>query len=782
MTPAAQSCERWSMKRCAPELPALLLAPLLLAAWACKAPDVPANAARAETSPRPSEAPPVALMSAVPSLSPPPPTVRHDTADTLFGVRVEDPYRWLEPVNAPDVQKWVHAQSGYARQVLDALPTQAELTQRFTEILYLDAISPPEVRGGQQFYSRRYKTKEKSILMVRPVAGEKGSGEERALIDPNEMSPDGSVSLGDWFVSWDGKHVAYALRENNADESTLYVRDVASGKDSAVDVIPGAKYAGPSWTPDNAGFYYEWLPPPEGIEVSERPGRTELRYHALGSDPKNDPVIFPATLDPKTFLFGGVSRDGRWLFVGVQHGWNQTDLYVKDARKPRTPVRPLPSEKATLGADQRVAEYAKALGFEPFVVGKDAIFRVSWWDGAFYVRTNHEAPNYRVLKVKPGHFALNEWKEIVPESAAKLDDSSIIGGRLVLSYLKNAASAIELRDLDGKLLRGIDLPGVGSVGGVLGDPDRDEAYFSFTSFTVPSQIFKTSIASGATELWSEVELPIDTRNMVAEQTWYTSKDGTRVSMFVVHQKGIPLDGSHPTLLYGYGGFNIDMTPAFSALAAVWLEHGGVYAVPNLRGGGEYGEAWHRAGMGKNKQNVFDDFAGAAQHLVALGYTRPEKLAIYGGSNGGLLVGAAMTQHPELFGAVVCGVPLLDMVRYPLFGSGKTWIAEYGSPENADEFAALYAYSPYHHVQAGAKYPSLLMMAADSDDRVDPMHARKFTAAVQWSAQGEGQGSGKPALFRVEENAGHGGGDMVKKRVASSTDIVAFLLDQLGAKR
>jgi prolyl oligopeptidase len=753
------------MKRCAPELM------VLLGAFACRTPAPPD--APVEATPRQSEAPPELPTSDVSNLSPPPETARHDTADTLFGVRVEDPYRWLEPVSAPEVQTWVSEQSAYARRVLDALPTQAELARRFTEILYLDAISPPEVRGGQQFYTRRYKTKEKSILMVRPEGGE-----ERVLIDPNEMSPDGSVSLGGWFPSWDGKHLAYALRENNADEATLYLRDVASGKDSAVDVIPGAKYAGPSWTPDNAGFYYEWLPPPDGIEVSERPGRTELRYHALGSDPKSDPVIFPATLDPKTFLFGGVSRDGRWLFLGVQHGWNQTDLYVKDARKPRAAVRPLPADSQALGSDQRVARYAKALGFEPFVVGKDAIFRVSWWDGAFYVRTNLDAPNYRVLKVKPGHLALEDWVEIVPESAAKLDDSSIIGGRLVLSYLKNAASAIELRDLDGKLLRGVDLPGVGSTGGVLGDPDRDEAYFSFTSFTVPNQIYKTSIESGATELWSEVELPIDTRNMVAEQTWYTSKDGTRVSMFVVHQQGIPLDGSHPTLLYGYGGFNIDMTPAFSALAAVWLEHGGVYAVPNLRGGGEYGEAWHRAGMGKNKQNVFDDFAGAAEHLVKLGYTRPERLAIYGGSNGGLLVGAAMTQRPELFGAVVCGVPLLDMVRYPLFGSGKTWIAEYGSPENADEFAALYAYSPYHHVRQGVKYPPLLMMAADSDDRVDPMHARKFTAAVQWATRDSGQ----PALFRVEENAGHGGGDMVKKRVASSTDIVAFLLDQLGAGR
>lgn len=704
--------------------------------------------------------------------SPYPPTPRHDTQVTLHGVRVEDPYQWLEPVHAPEVKSWVEAQSAYARGILDAMPSQAALQRRFTDILYLDAVSAPEVRGDRHFYTRRYKTKEKSILMVRPP-----EGEERVLIDPNEMSADGSVSMGNWFVSWDGKQVAYTLHENNADEATLFVRDVDSGQDSKVDVIAGAKYAGPSWTPDNSGFYYEWLPTDQNVEVAERPGRTELRYHKLGTDPAEDTLVFPATLDPKTFLFGGVTRDGRWLMLGVQHGWNRTDMYVRDTQKPLAPVQlmaPDASEKLT--TDARVAAYAKELGFSPLVVGRDALFRVSFWDGAFYVRTNYEAPNYRVMKVKPGRFKLEDWREIVPESEAKLDDASIVGGHLVLSYLKNASSQLQVRDLTGKPVRQIELPGVGSTGGIVGDPDRDEAYFSFTSFTVPNEIYKTSIQRGSAELWAEIALPIDTSQMDVKQVWYDSKDGTRVSMFVVHKKNIPLDGSHPTLLYGYGGFNIDMTPAFSALAAVWLEHGGVYAVPNLRGGGEYGEAWHRAGMGRNKQNVFDDFNAAAEHLIKLGYTRPEKLGIYGGSNGGLLVGASMTQRPELFGAVVCGVPLLDMVRYHLFGSGKTWIAEYGSPEDPADFAALYAYSPYHHVKKGASYPALLMMAADSDDRVDPMHARKFTAAIQWATDGS-----RPALFRVEEHAGHGGGDMVKKRVASSADIVAFLLAQLDVK-
>ncbi len=755
--------------------------------------------ARQNTATAPAEALPVHdslphsdpdILSTYPA---PPASPRHPTESPVHGVVVSDPYRWLEPQTDPAVQSWVEAQSTHTRRILDALPHHASLTERFTELLYLDAVSPPIVRGGRYFYTRRLKTKEKALLMERssaprPVGARPGSASpgsasqdtaERTLIDPNAISADGSVALGGWFPSWDGKKLAYALRQNNADEATLYVRDVDSGKDSEVDVIDGAKYAGPTWTPDNLGFYYEWLPRDPDVSVADRPGRTELRYHRLGTDPREDTLIFPATLDPKTFLHGGVTRDGRWLFISVQRGWNQNDVYVREARNKPVPVSSLEAPAAAaptlVSTDARVAAYAKQLGFTPLAVGHDAIFRIDWHDGAFYIRTNLGAPNYRVLKTRTANSRVAEWKEIVPATNDKLDDSSIVGGRLVLNYLRNAASQIEVRSLDGKPMGQVGLPGLGSASGMVGEPDRDEAYFSYSSFTVPSQVYQTSISKGSVELWSEVDLPIDTSKMSVEQVWYNSKDGTRVSMFVVKPKGITLDGSHPTLLYGYGGFNIDMSPSFSSLTAVWLERGGIYAIPNLRGGGEYGEAWHRAGMGKNKQNTFDDFAAAAEHLIAQRYTTEEHLAIYGGSNGGLLVGAAMTQRPELFRAVVCGVPLLDMVRYHLFGSGKTWIAEYGSAEEAEQFATLYAYSPYHHVKQGAAYPALLMMAADSDDRVDPMHARKFTAAVQWAHQDPK----RPALFRVEDKAGHGGGDMVKKRVASATDIVAFLLDQLG---
>ncbi len=748
----------------------------------------------------------------MPAYPPPPPSPREDHTTTLHGIPVEDPYRWLEKAGAPNVQSWVNAQNAHARRVLDALPSQKELNERFSELLYFDAVSPPELRGNNEFYSRRFKSKEKPVLMVRSRASSAGNAgewsEERTLIDPNELRADGSLSLGNWYPSWDGKRLLYALRENNADEATLFVRDVASGKDSEIDEIPGAKYANPTWTPDNRGFYYEYLPSDPAISVAERPGRTEVRYHELGTDPAKDRVVFPATYDPETFLSGGVTRDGRWLVVSVQRGWNQNDVYVKDlsrraalnrsASNRAAPIKETPKPPSTaVSGQERARANAKELGFDTFVSGAPALFHLSWWNGAFYVHTNHDAPNYRILKVAPNQLALgpNQWREIVPETLAKLDDARVIGGSLVLNYLENASSRIQVHDLEGKLVRDVALPSIGSASGMVGDPDRDEAYYTFTSFTLPTQVYQTSVAQGTSRLWSQIQLPIDTSQMQVEQTWYASKDGTRVSMFVVHRAGIALDGSHPTLLYGYGGFNVDMTPAFSPLAVVWLEHGGVFAVPNLRGGGEYGEAWHRAGMGANKQNVFDDFAAAAEHLIAQGYTSSELLGIYGGSNGGLLVGASMVQHPELFRAVVCSVPLLDMVRFHLFGSGQTWVAEYGSPEDPAQFAVLYDYSPYHHVLPGVKYPALLMMAADSDDRVDPMHARKFTAAVQWAtAQGttsqgtmtqgtmtQGTASGRPSLFRVEEHAGHGGADLVKKRVGYNSDLIAFLLDQLRKK-
>jgi prolyl oligopeptidase len=378
------------------------------------------------------------------------------------------------------------------------------------------------------------------------------------------------------------------------------------------------------------------------------------------------------------------------------------------------------------------------------------------------------------MKVSAEAPAREKWKELVAEDDERvLDEIQIRGGHLIFSYLENAHSAMDVRKLDGTFVRKVELPTIGASFGMKGDPDRDEAYYSFMSFTTPRQIYKTSIKTGKTELWQEANVPIDASPYKVDQVWYESKDGTKVSMFLVHRKDIEMDGSTPFLLYGYGGFNVNMRPYFRSSIYPWLEAGGAYAVPNLRGGGEYGEEWHRDGMLENKQNVFDDFIAAAEHLISEGYTTSDRLAIAGGSNGGLLVGAAMTQRPDLFEAVICSVPLLDMVRYHKFGSGKTWMPEYGNPDKAEDFAYLHKYSPYHHVEKNTDYPAMLMLSADSDDRVDPMHARKFTAQVQYASS-----SAQPAIMRIEQNAGHGGGDMVKKYVEKYADQYAFLMQQL----
>ncbi len=685
--------------------------------------------------------PPLAATSKPPY----PATRRDDIVETIHGARVADPYRWLEDETRPEVKAWMDAQDALARARLETLPRRDQLAARLKELFYYDAIFAPTHRKGRYFYARKHADKEKTVVYWK--LGKDGA--EQVLFDPNTWSTDGSVGLGGWWPSRDGKYVAYAKKENNSDETTTYVRDVAAGKDLP-DVIAGTKYANVSWTPDGKGFYYTWVPPVGGpVTVADRPGFAELRFHALGADPAKDAVVHPATRNPQTFLGGNVSWDGRWLFAVVQHGWNATDVYVKDLKK---------GDKA----------------WRPLVAGVPAIFRVTAWKDRFYVHTNHEAPRYRVFAVDPKTPARAAWKELVPERDATLEGASIVGGKLVLTYLRDAASEIVVHDLAGKRLRQVDLPPLGTSKGIGGNPDEDTGYFAFTSFTQASVVYETSIESGAVKEWSRVTLPIDLSRIVAEQVRYPSKDGTEVTMFLLRRADAKPDGQRPVLLYGYGGFNVSLTPGFSSSRAVWLELGGMLAIPNLRGGGEYGEDWHKAGMGANKQNVFDDYIAAARWLIDRGWTNPQKLAIHGGSNGGLLVGAAMTQAPELFRAVVCSVPLLDMVRYHLFGSGKTWIPEYGSAEDPAQFKTLLAYSPYHRVQEGVAYPALLMMSADHDDRVDPMHARKLTALVQHATA-----SDRPVLLRIEKNAGHGGADLVRQQVESTADMYAFLIQQLG---
>jgi prolyl oligopeptidase len=672
----------------------------------------------------------------------PPSTRAEAVVDTLHGVAVEDPYRWLEDEKSPEVQAWMKAQDAFTRRYLEALPGRDALRQRFAELYYVESVSAPLVRGGRSFYVRTHQDKEKAVLYWR-----EGEGEERVLLDPNTWSADGTVSLGVWVPSWDGRKLAFARRPNAADEAILHVLDVDTGQWSEEDVIEGARYASPHWTPDNRAFYYEWLPTDPSLPVAERPGYTEWRLHTLGTSPGTDVVVHPRTGDPRTFLGGSLSRDGRYLFVYIVRGWSENDIWWR-----------------------RVEEK----DFRLLVQGEGARYSVEAWEDAFYVLTDEGAPRQRIFKVSPEAPARAAWRELVPEDPeASLQGASIVGGRLSLAYLKDSTTLLRLVTLEGEPVRSVRLPGVGAASNLLGLEDHDDAYFVFSSFTSPPRVYKTSVATGEVSLWAKVDLPLQPERYTVEQVFYPSRDGTRVPLFLVYREGLVRDGRRPTLLYGYGGFNVSLPPSFRSSIFPWLDAGGVYAVANLRGGGEYGKAWHEAGRLHRKQNVFDDFHAAAEHLVREGYTRPERLAIHGGSNGGLLVGAAMTQRPELYGAVVCAVPLLDMVRYHRFGSGQTWVPEYGSADEEADFRVLHAYSPYHRVRRGVRYPALLMMAADHDDRVDPMHARKFVARMQ------NAGHEAPALLRIEANAGHGGADQVARAIDASVDLYAFLFQVLG---
>ncbi len=675
------------------------------------------------------------------------PATRTDAiVDTVHGISLPDPYRWLEDEKSPEVQAWMTAQDEHTRAELARIPGRDQLAARLRELFYYDAISAPAHRKGRYFYTRKHANKEKTIVYWKQ--GE--NGDERVLFDPNQWSEDGTTGLGGWWPTHDGSLVAYSVKENNSDETTTKIFDVAAGKDLP-DTLTGTKYSGASWTPDGKGFYYTFVPPVDGkVTIAERPGFAEVRFHKVGTQQSTDPLVHPATGSAKTFIGGGISRDGHWLIVTIQHGWNSSDVVFKDARKKDAP-------------------------WVTLVKGADAIFNVDVWRDQLYVTTNDGAPRYRVFKVNPKQPDRSKWKEIIPQTDSTLQSVDIVGEHLAATYLRNAATEIELRNLDGKLVRKVELPPLGTSGGISGNPDEDTGYFGFTSFTEPSVIYKTSIKTGKVDEWARVTLPVDTSQLVTEQVFYPSKDGTKISMFVISKKGTVKNGKNPTILYGYGGFNVNMTPSFASSRAVWLERGGVYAIPNLRGGGEYGEDWHRAGMLLDKQNVFDDFIAAAELLIAEGWTSPAHLAISGGSNGGLLVGATVTQRPELFKAVVCAVPLLDMLRYHLSGSGKTWVPEYGSAEDPAQFKAIHAYSPYRRaIDAGpTKYPAVLFDSADHDDRVDPLHARKLAAALQANQAGNA-----PVLLRIERNAGHGGADMVKQQVERTADTLTFLFNQL----
>ena len=669
------------------------------------------------------------------TVPPPPPTEVREVVDTLHGVDVPDPYRWLEDQEAPETRAWIDAQNAYTDTVLGALPGRDRLRNVAAAVLEREAVGLPNERGGRYFYSRRGADQDLAVLYVR----EGLDGEERVLLDPHPMSPDHTTSVELRDISDDGGRVAYAVREGGVDEVSIRVRGVDTGDDLA-DVLPAARYGAVTLAPDGGGLYYERYG-----DVSPR-----VMYHAFGTPLADDVQLFGEGYERHQIPVTVVSDDGRWMVVHVIEGSSgPTEIHVKDLAHD-TPF-------VTAVADGVSESWASFAGAEMVIV------------------TNLDAPNKRVVLADPADPAPARWREVIAErDDVVIETASALGGRLAVSYLEDVQPRVAIHELDGTHVRDIAFDTIGSVGGGAGRWTSDEAFFTFETFHVPRAIYRYDLATGEQAVWAEPDLPVDAPAYRVTQRWFASKDGTRVPMFVVHRPGVALDGTNPTLLTGYGGFNLSQTPRFSALATTWLRSGGVFALANMRGGSEFGEEWHQSGMLANKQNVFDDFIAAAEHLVETGYTSPEHLAIRGGSNGGLLVGAVSNQRPDLFGAVVCTYPLLDMVRYHQFLVASFWVPEYGSSEDPEQFAYIHAYSPYHNVIDGGDYPATLYLSGDGDTRVAPLHARKMAALMQAR-----NGSDNPILLRYHTQAGHSGGQPVSQQIDEMVDTVSFLLWQVG---
>jgi prolyl oligopeptidase len=691
-------------------------------------------------------------------------------ADIYHGTKVIDNYRWLEDGNSPETQKWVEQEMAYTRSLLDPLPGRDAIHKRLTELLSIGSITPPMIAGKHYFYTKREGMQNQPVLYVRdrgetPQATSQQP--DRVLVDANQLAADGTIAL-DWFQPSDnGKYVAYGTSQSGSEMSTLHIIETKPGT-TLPDVIERTRAASIAWLHDNSGFYYTRYPKKGEVPAGQEMYNREVFLHLLGTDPETDDLIFGEGRDPEDWPSVFLSNDGRWLLIHVSQGWTKSELFLMDTHGNNPPSR--------------------------LTTGKDFNYGAEVYEGKVYITTNEDAPRYRVLVTDAGNYDRAAWKEIIPQTDAVLQNVSVYGGKLFAQYEQNASSQLELFDLDGKKISDISLPAIGTVFGHGGRWNHDEVFFGFHSFTVPPSVYlldmkpvsaKTPNSEANTTLvgalWAKVDAPsIDPSAYEVAQEWFNSKDGTRVPMFVVHKKGLQKNGHNPTLLTAYGGFNVSLTPSFSRTAYLWMEHGGVFAVANLRGGAEFGEDWHRAGMLDRKQNVFDDMIAAAEHLISEKYTDKNHLAIQGGSNGGLLMGAMITQRPDLFRAVVCQVPLLDMIRYQNFQIAKLWIPEYGTAENPDQFKWLYAYSPYHHVKRGEEYPATLFMTGDFDTRVDPMHAKKMAAEMQAEAK-NGQSKTRPILLRIESKAGHGAGKPVTKQIEEFTDVYSFLFWQLGMK-
>ena len=681
----------------------------------------------------------------------PVPTPRGDTVDTYHGQKVADPYRWLEE-DSEQVQRWTRAQNALTRQILDAIPDRGDIAKRIEQLLSVGDVGAPAPRrtpwgAWRYFYLKREGLRNQPTLYVR----EGLKGKDVAVFDVNTLAADGTAAIDWYYPSPDGRRIAYGVSRDGSEESTLYVREIARNGDvkQLEEEIPRTRYCSLAWKPNGAGFYYTRYPKTGEVSKGEENYHRAVFDHTLGEDPGKDAKLFGEGREMTDSPSVDLSPNGRWLAVVVHQGWAKTELYVRDMTRAKSE-------------------------FVPIAVGKEANYSPIAADDAIYVLTNDDAPRGRLLKVDPNKPERALWKDVIPEGENTLEDVTLVGRQLIAAYVRDASSLLLRYDLSGKSLGEIELPVLGTAW-VQGAHDGREAFVGFTSFAVKSDVYRVPLFGDVKrELWQRVETPTEADAVKVDQFFATSKDGTRVPYFVVRRSDVPLDGTAPAMITAYGGFNISVVPEFLQGAAVLLERGGVFVQANLRGGGEYGEAWHKAGMFTKKQNVFDDMFAVIEDVKARKVAAPDRVGISGGSNGGLLVGAMLVQHPSSFRVAVARVPLMDMLRYQRFLIAKLWIPEYGEASDAEMFPALRAYSPYHNVEDGVAYPATLMTAAESDSRVHPLHARKMTAALQWATS-----SDEPILVRLESKAGHGAGKPITKRVEEYADVYSFMMWKLG---
>lgn len=673
-----------------------------------------------------------------------PETKQVDVQDDYHGRVVKDRYRWLEDTESEETAAWVAAQNKVTGAYLRSIPERATMQTRLQQLWNYERYGLPSHRGETYFYTHNDGLQNQSVL----YKADSLSGERAELIDPNQLSDDGTVALASWVPSDDGQRLAYGLADGGSDWRTWKVRDVSTGKDLE-DVVRWVKFSSIAWMPDGSGFFYgRYDAPAEGELLTGTNENQRLYFHTIGQDQSEDRLILQRPDHPKWGFSPEVTDDGRYLMIQNWKGSEpKSQIFIKDLSQ----------------ADSQV---------EPLITGFDAEYQwVASVDQTHYFLTDHEAPRRRLIAVNVDKPQRDQWREVIAEDQDVLESISLFGETFYCAALKDARGKVTRRNINGALVDELSLPGVGSVAGFGGRQDAKETFFSFTNYVTPTSIYRVDLQTGKTQLWRQPDVDFDVQDYLTEQLFCTSKDGTKIPIIVTRHKNTKLDGSNRALLYAYGGFNISITPSFSPAKAAWIDQGGVYAVANLRGGGEYGRQWHEDGMRLNKQNVFDDFIASAEYLIQQGYTRSQRLAISGRSNGGLLVGAAITQRPDLFGAALPAVGVMDMLRYHKFTIGWAWVTEFGSSDEADQIDNLLSYSPLHNVKPGTCYPATLVTTADRDDRVVPGHSFKFAAALQAA-----QGCEHPALIRIETRAGHGAGTPVSKSIDEYADLWAFVID------